>query len=162
MTTLLQKRTVLSEDRRYRYQLWREWLPSSGEEGGDVCFIGLNPSTADETADDATIRRCIGFAKKWRKTSVCMVNLFAWRATDPKDLARVPFPIGGDNDEHLKEIASTVPLVVAAWGNFPQYEWRAKQVQKMFRSLMCLGKCKNGSPRHPLYVPYEKGLELWE
>lgn len=158
----IQRQTILSADRRYRYQLWREWLPSNGIDDGSVCFIGLNPSTADETKDDATIRKCVGFAKRWGKTSICMVNLFAWRATNPKDLQRVPFPIGGDTDEYLRKVAASIPLVVAAWGQFPQYNWRVKQIQKIFGNMMCLGKCKDGSPRHPLYRAYETALEPWE
>lgn len=52
---------TFSKDRLYRYQLWRIWDESKPY----MNVIGLNPSTADETKDDPTIRRCLGFAKAW-------------------------------------------------------------------------------------------------
>jgi hypothetical protein len=104
--------TILSPCRTYRYSLWREWI------GGDgyVLFIGLNPSTADETNDDQTIRRCIGFAKAWGFAGVCMANLFAFRATDPKVMMQAADPVGRDNDAWLRTLSDAASLVVGAWG----------------------------------------------
>ena len=102
---------TFSSCQRYRYTLWRRW--SKGE---TVQFIGLNPSTADATLDYPTIRRCIGFAKTWGFGSLIMTNLFAWRATQPKDMLSALDPVGPDNDDALKVVYVHTVLTVAAWG----------------------------------------------
>ncbi|MEP0894347.1 DUF1643 domain-containing protein [Leptolyngbya boryana FACHB-1624] len=80
-------------------------------------FVGLNPSTADETHDDPTIRRCTKFAKDWGYSGLCMTNLFAYRATDPKEMIASVDSIGLENDQYLLEYAARAGIVVAAWGN---------------------------------------------
>lgn len=93
-----------SPDRKYRYSLWRSWdglWPTDGY----VLFIGLNPSTADETKDDPTIRRCIGYAKAWRFSTFCMGNIFAFRATLPADMKKAQDPVGPENDYYLFNLA---------------------------------------------------------
>jgi hypothetical protein len=79
-------------------------------------FVGLNPSTADETSDDPTIRRCIAFAKSWGYSALCMTNLFAYRATDPKIMKKAQYPVGPDNDDYLKMLSAGAGVVIAAWG----------------------------------------------
>jgi hypothetical protein len=143
------KSAVLSEDRVYRYELWRRF--NAG--GRYVMFIGLNPSTADECHDDPTIRRCIRFAKDWGFDGLCMTNLFAFRATDPKDMKASLFPIGGhENDLTLRCRAESAGLVIAAWGTHGSYQDRASDVMKMVPNLKCLGLTAEGHPRHPLYL----------
>lgn len=142
------RQTILSTDRVYRYSLWREWI--GGE--GYVMFIGLNPSTADETNDDPTVRRCIGFAKRWGFSALCMTNLFAFRATDPNLMMRSPDPIGKYNDSHLLNIYNGASLVVAAWGTGGWYLGRDREVFDTLGAMDCLGLTKDGYPRHPLYV----------
>src|ERR1700721_1231138 len=123
------RKTILSDDRKYRYTLWREWGAIRGGFRFDpnidfykgspdqfVQFIGLNPSTADETKDDHTIRRCMNFAKSWNFGAMCMTNLFAFRATEPSDLRKEQFPIGDDNFSHVWNIAAEAGLILAAWG----------------------------------------------
>lgn len=118
-----------------------------------VQFIGLNPSTADETLDDPTIRRCIGFAKSWGYGAMCMTNLFAWRDTDPSKMKLVPHPIGEDNDEWLSEIATNAGLIVAAWGKDGSHLYRGIKVKQLLPNLHCFKLNKDGSPQHPLYLP---------
>ena len=106
-----------SECRAYRYALWRRWDWQGY--ANQVMFVGLNPSTADETEDDPTIRRCIRFAKDWGCGSLLMLNAYAWRATKPRDLhayGGYADAIGPDNDEALAYRASQAGLIVAAWG----------------------------------------------
>lgn len=115
----------------------------------------LNPSTADATQDDPTIRRCIGFARDWGYGSLKVVNLFAFRATDPSILEGAADPIGPENDRHLVETCQQADLVVAAWGNYGRLLGRDRQVVALLAShseIMCLGSTKCGNPRHPLYV----------
>jgi hypothetical protein len=103
---------VLSVSRDYRYTLTREW----DQGGGTLNVIGLNPSTADETQDDPTIRRCVGFAKRWRFGRLVMTNLFAFRSTAPARLYEAADPIGPENDTHLLEEARKASEVLCAWG----------------------------------------------
>ena len=102
----------LSDCGLYRYLLTRTWDAQCER----VVFIGLNPSTADATEDDPTIRRIIGFARSWGYGGVDMLNLFAFRATDPSDLKAAVDPVGPKNDRYLAEYTSRSHATVAAWG----------------------------------------------
>ena len=140
---------TLSPCRTYRYDLWRSWI--GGE--GYAMFVGLNPSTADETQDDPTIRRCVAFAKAWGYAGLCMTNLFAFRATDPEDMKRATDPVGPQNDLVLMERAACAGVVVAAWGVHGTYKNRARAVRMMLPKLYYLRLTKDGHPGHPLYLP---------
>lgn len=156
-----------SDDRAYRYTLWRDWSSDSlemeereGNRSGEfLMVVGLNPSTADETNDDPTIRKCIGFAKRWGFGALCMTNLFAIRATDPRVMLAHPLPIGEANDRHLQQCAQEAGMIVCAWGTKGTRVQRDTGVRAMLtgitgKTLHCLRKTKNGHPEHPLYVPY--------
>lgn len=146
--------TVISDDRVYRYVLWRESNNIFYDKDGYVCFIGLNPSTADEVKNDPTIRRCMGFVDRWRYKTLCMVNLFAYRTTHPINLMAANDPVGPDNDKWIRDCTRNAALVIAAWGFNGEILDRGKTVEKMITNLYCLGKTKEGYPKHPLYVPY--------
>ncbi len=150
----MQKDATLSEDRRYRYSLIRVW----DAEKPKVLFIGLNPSSADETEDDATIRRCIGFAKRWGFGAILVGNLFAIRSKDPAVLYETKDPIGPENDVYLAKMAQEASLIVAAWGNNGGYRNRSEEVSALFTQMKCLGVNKTGEPKHPLYVPSDQAL----
>jgi hypothetical protein len=146
-----------SECGTYRYALRRQW----NEVNGDVAFVGLNPSTADEEKDDPTLRRCIGFAKRWGYGGVVMLNLFAYRATQPDAMwaAQVAGAdiVGPHNDAQIRLFVGAAQLVVAAWGKLaPGAIGRAVNVLELLRGQgappVCLGVTKAGHPRHPLYV----------
>jgi hypothetical protein len=137
----------------YRYRLWRTL--ASGGRSGRLLFVMLNPSTADATINDPTLRRCISFASDWGFGSLEVCNLFAYRATDPEVLARLPDPIGPENDRHLLAAAARAETIIAAWGGRGDLKGRAAQVKALLvccRPLFCLGLTKGGAPRHPLYV----------
>jgi len=156
---------VLSECGRYRYRLTRWW----SDDGGQVVFIMLNPSTATSEDDDPTIRKCIGFAQRWGHGCLAVLNLYALRSTDPKGLQRVADPKGPDNDGFIERslilAKESGDKVVVAWGNDPFARRRALTIGAMARKigvpLICLRKNKNGSPMHPLYVPYEAEPQPW-
>lgn len=120
-------------------------------------FIGLNPSTADETTDDPTIRRCVKYARNWGWSGICMTNLFAFRATRPESMKDAEDPIGADNDRTLMEIAGCAGVIIAAWGNNGAYLGRDEEVRKMIPRLYCLKMTNKGYPTHPLYLP--RGLK---
>lgn len=136
-----------SNDRKYRYALWRVW----DNKKPLILFIGLNPSTADETKDDATIRKVIKFAKRWKYGGIVMMNLFAFISPYPKDLKTCNDPVG-ENDWWLHEYKMKCRDVLFAWGNFPEAKERAEKVAAMFDHAVCLGLNNNGTPKHPLYI----------
>jgi len=146
----MQRQTILSPCRTYRYVLWREWDLINP---AYAMFIGLNPSTADEVEDDPTIRRCVDYAKRWGYGALCMTNLFAYRETDRELMKRHPSPVGKDNDRWLVETAKDASVVVAAWGTHGVHLRRDQAVIRLLgRKLNCLGMTKDGHPGHPLYL----------
>lgn len=147
---------VLSPCGQYRYCLSRSWL--LGE--GTVLFIMLNPSTADAETDDPTIRRCIGFARRWGYRQLLVGNLFAWRATNPRELRRVSDPVGPENDHHLVEMSVGADAVIAAWGAHGVYRNRSQHVLGLLRNPESLGLTKQGHPRHPLYLRADAAREV--
>ena len=158
----MKRETTFSYDRRYRYTLWREWGCDLfdgdwvSRDRGFVQFIGLNPSTADETLDDPTIRRCIGFARSWGYGALCMTNLFAFRATQPYVMKAMQQCIGGDNTNQLMEVAEHAAIIICAWGRDGNHLGRQEQVvdalQPWKEKLHHLGLNSDGTPKHPLYL----------
>lgn len=148
---------IISDCGKYRYTLSRIW-----DEAGTRClFVMLNPSTADASVDDPTIRKCIKFAKAWGHGSLSVVNLFAWRATDPKEIRKVNSPVGPENDATIATIAALSNFIVCAWGNDGIYGNRDSAVieilKRIGKPLHCLkintAPSKSfGSPGHPLYI----------
>lgn len=134
----------------YRYLLRRWW----DEQRLPIGFIMLNPSQADATANDPTIRRCIGFAQSWGYGSLIVANLFAYRATQSKLLARVSDPVGPDNDRYLLALLGQTQRVILAWGDRGTLLNRSQTVLDLLssRSVYCLGHNRTGQPRHPLYI----------
>ena len=149
----MNRSALFSDCRRYRYALWRD-LGLQASVCGDTCvFIGLNPSTADETVDDPTIRRCMRFARDWGFQRLCMLNLFALRAPDPRIMLAAVDPIGPDNDLAIEQNIRAARLVVAAWGVHGAHRGRADDIRASCGSrLHHLGLTKDGHPRHPLYL----------
>lgn len=154
---------IISECGQYRYALTRE-ADDAFSTRGPALFIMLNPSTADATLDDPTIRRCRGFARTWDCNGIVVANLYALRATDPVELWKHPDPVGPLNDHYLRNLAREHETIVCAWGANARPD-RVMQVRAMFNGwhhrLMCLGVTKDGSPRHPLYVRADQPLVEW-
>lgn len=143
-----------SQCRQYRYTLWRS--VSDRVQLSYVNFICLNPSTADETKDDNTIRKCKKFAKTWGFDAMCVTNLFAWRDTSPNQMKLQPEPIGPENDFWLTRIARDADLVVAAWSQHGGFLGRSKDVLTLLPDrpkILRMGTGKNPEPWHPLYLP---------
>ncbi len=140
---------IFSHDKVYRYVLWRIW----GKNLPMVNIVGLNPATADEFSNDATMRRCLKFAKSWGYGGFYMTNLFAFRTPYPNVLLKVPDPIGRDNDYWLEEIASRVDKVILAWGVNGTFMNRDIHIYQLLKKkAYCIDKSKDGHPKHPLYL----------
>lgn len=171
----------ISADGKYRYRLWREWRGThdpknwrwlGAKDGAEqplgdpksCVFVMLNPSTADGERDDPTIRRCVGFAKRWNFERLEVVNLFAYRATKPKTifdlLANGGDPIGWQNSEIVGEVATDAGLIVCAWGAHGDLGEQDEIMRGWLLPLPCfaLGFTKDGHPRHPLYAPADSPL----
>jgi hypothetical protein len=163
---------TLSECGRYRYTLER-WIPQAGS-NRLVVFIGINPSTADANTDDHTVRKWCGFAGRWGYGHIAVVNLFAYRSTDVRELARVEDPVGPENDDCIRSVIGFANLLVPCWGNVEKVPgWKAKQlmrdriveVRALLRSVdapvRIFGRTNKGDPKHPLTLSYETQLQDW-
>jgi hypothetical protein len=156
---------VISPCGLYRYRLTRE-ISSALK---SCLFIMLNPSTADASEDDPTIRRCIGFAKAWECGTLVVVNLFAFRATSPKDMMASCDPVGPENHTHVVDAADSVARqneafgpehagpIICAWGVGGSYLDQGQTVRGWLEREgllpLHLGVTKAGHPKHPLYLP---------
>lgn len=150
---------VFDRSGNYRYLLWRNLkgaeVVSLDLRKNTLLLVMLNPNRADETRDDPTIRRCIGFAESWGFSRLEVVNLFAICAEKPNMIPRFKNPIGSHNDKIILERAAYAERIIAAWGNHGSVLGRDADVLaklKEFGPLECFGTTKFGMPRHPLYV----------
>jgi hypothetical protein len=150
--TVVERSAVISPCGTYRYRLDRTF--AHGE--GDAVFIMLNPSTADGTVDDPTIRRCMGFAAAWGHRRLIVVNLFAFRSPSPKDLLLVADPVGPENEVYLEAATRPAARVICAWGKDGSLLSRSLTVRQRLAQwnvpALYLGLTKAGEPRHPLYM----------
>lgn len=144
---------VLDPTGRYRYQLTRRW-----GFGPALAFVMLNPSTADATADDPTVRRCRSFAVREGFAALTIVNLYAYRTPYPDALWAAQGEgmdiVGPENDTHLASLVSLCPVAVAAWGTGAKDEARVRHVLGLLRgaygAVGCLGRTLQGYPKHPV------------
>lgn len=151
---------VISEGGEHRYHLERKVNPF----GDGIClFIMLNPSTADATQDDPTIRRCKAYADAWGYRRLTVVNLFAFRATDPRALWTANEPVGFLNNSWIKASAAKASKVICAWGTHGYLHDRDREVLELLGRIgvdpFCLNTTKDGFPCHPLYQPKDAVLK---
>ncbi|MDB2490165.1 DUF1643 domain-containing protein [Paracoccus sp. (in: a-proteobacteria)] len=146
-------RALFSECGAYRYALTRRW-----GRGRRLTLVLLNPSTADERRNDPTVARCEVRARALGFGAFRVTNLFAFRATDPRDLKRALDPVGPDNDAILERSADWADTVLCGWGLHGAHLGRGPAVEARLRQrprdLCHLGLTGTGAPRHPLYVAY--------
>jgi hypothetical protein len=154
------RNATLSTDGLYRFTLSRTW----DEDQMPLIFVMLNPSTADAMVDDPTIRRCISFAQREGKGGILVVNLFAYRATNPDYLLLAEDPFGPNLPFLTGVLQSEAPVVVGWGGNrLARDPGHALSVRAMElgKELLCLGTNKDGSPKHPLYLRADAPLTPW-
>ena len=153
----MRKTAEISPCGQYRYRLGRIW---ESERLRPLSIIMLNPSTADASIDDPTIRRCIGFAQRDGYGAIFVANLFSFRATSPQEMMAADDPIGPHGDTAIKELLHGSreygTPILAAWGAHGGFRDRDQTVRAMAREwgvpLVCLGTTGTGHPRHPLYI----------
>lgn len=153
---------IYSSCQTYRYALTRIWHNESPR----IALVMLNPSTASELRNDPTVARCEARARASGQGGFRVVNLFAFRATDPRDLKAAPDPCGPDADAALTEAALWADTILCAWGNHGRYRQRDMQALALLRAagkpLFHLGLTLQGQPRHPLYVAAAQALLRWD
>lgn len=151
---------IYSDCERYRYTLDRVW---SG--GRRLAFVMLNPSTATETANDPTVERCERRARAMGFGAMRVVNLFAFRATDPRQLRQVHDPVGPDNDAGLELAAHWADVILCGWGGHGGLLARDAVVTRLLRAsgrpLWHLGLTQKAQPKHPLYISYALDPVEW-
>lgn len=147
----VRRRALISDDGRYRYVLTHRWSL-----GPHATFVMLNPSTADATTDDATVRRCRGYARRWGLHGMAVLNLYALRSRDPRELWSVDDPVGPDNDSTLEDWVGRAARVdgplIFAWGVHARpdrVDWLTTMVPNV-RRAQALGYTSKGVPLHPL------------
>ena len=188
MVPAVRKAAVLSAEPIpvYRYVLERWWCDPGAFLQRPATFVMLNPSTADADHDDPTIQRCMKFARSWGLDGIRVVNLYAWRATQPADmwaaLANGEDIVGPQNEHEIRKALlrayNTRTPVIAAWGNHGaegRVEWLRQHVQRLAGTasgcgrglvLSCLGTTLSGAPKHPLArgqhrIPDDQKLIQW-
>jgi hypothetical protein len=149
---------VYSDCLRYRYALTRVWA-----EGPRISFVMLNPSTATEVQNDPTVERCERRARAMGFGAFRVVNIFGFRATDPRDMRAAPDPIGPENDAAIIAAADWADMILCAWGTHGAHLGRSAAVAQMLAGydLHHLGLTQAGDPKHPLYISYAQRPEPW-
>lgn len=159
----MERRATFSRDHRFRYALLRVL-----GDGPTITWIMLNPSTADATRDDATIRRAVRFSAREGFGTAIVVNLFGFVATDPRALAASAFSEGEENASHVDRAMRASDRIVVAWGTLGhRHRHRSAAFRAVCRAaaagteLDCFGIARNGAPRHPLYVRADAPIMPW-
>ena len=132
----------------YRYTLWFAWGT-----GAWVNFCCLNPSRADAQVNDPSFTRMVNFAKAWGYDGLVVTNLFAFRATNPRDMLAAADPVGPLNDHALANAHRNAALTIAGWGTHGRHRGRDAQVRALLPGLHYLRLTQDGHPGHPLYLP---------
>lgn len=153
---------VISDCQRYRYRLDRR----VADEGSVYAFFGVNPSTADASLDDATVRKWRGFVSRWGGSRFIVGNVFAFRATDVRELARCADPVGRENLAYLMMICAEADILVPCWGNESkvpktlrhQFKITLDALSGLGKPVKSFGRSKAGDPLHPLMLGYATPL----
>tara|TARA_B100001250_G_C19796692_1_gene789041 strand:+ start:2009 stop:2458 length:450 start_codon:yes stop_codon:yes gene_type:complete len=137
-----------------RYSLWRIWNQNLPK----VLYVMLNPSLANNSQDDNTIKRLNYFTKKFGFGGFYVGNIYPHITPYPKILYRLNLHFSNKNNFYLNSMIKKSEKIVFAWGNCKERPlWIEKSVQTPF----CFGHNKNGSPKHPLYLPKSTSLTTY-
>lgn len=154
---------IFSDCELYRYRLWRVWDTSKPK----VCFVMLNPSTATHEVLDPTVSRCQKRAQMLGYGGLEVVNLFALRSTDPKALYEAIDPFGRYNVSEIYDSVSRSQMAICAWGTHGKFMDAGSKVKSFLQHYFpdknhYLKLNSDGSPAHPLYLPYSLKPVLWD
>lgn len=152
------KGAIFSDDRKYRYALWRVWSKTNKP----LLFIGLNPSTANEFQDDPTITRNTVRAFKAGFGGLLVANLYAYVSTQPNALLGDGDFVGEFTDDYLSQMINLAGQTLCGWGSFKPVKNRAPKVLSMIKEPYCLGINGDGHPKHPLYIGYSVPMAKYQ
>jgi hypothetical protein len=158
---------MFDETGMYRYRLWRYW--EIREVSDPLVFLMLNPSTATAEKLDPTVRRCVEIARRMGHCGVEVLNIFAFKATDPKELEEASIEAGIDiigplNNDAIREVSKGRRMVMACGANRlapRRLAWLMEPGKLEAREILCLRRTKDGWPAHPLYLPYALVPQPW-
>lgn len=153
---------IISPCGLYRYRLERQVGPS----GPVYAFFGVNPSTADASLDDATVRKWIGFTTRWGASKFVVGNVFAYRSTEVGNLMTATDPGGPENWDQLRSIVADADILVPCWGDrkkvhrdlHPYFDAVKGLLKDSGKPVMHFGLTKDGDPKHPLMLGYKTFL----
>lgn len=156
---------ILSPCGLYRFELERDVQL----DGIVAALFGVNPSMADATVNDATIRKDIGFAKVLGWRQIIKGNVFPFRATDVRALRAVDDHRLEENAAHLRAIAARADILVPCWGNRdklpaplrPQLAATLELLRATGKPIYTFGFTASGDPLHPLMLGYDTPLTRW-
>lgn len=154
----LPKGAIFSDDRKYRYALWRVWNPVKHL----LMQVSLNPSDANELKNDPTITWGIVRADRNDFGGFLMANLYAYVSTNPDNLLNNGNAVGEYTDYYIKEMVKLSATQLCGWGSFKPVIKRCGEVYKMLTNPYCLGVNANGQPKHPLYIGYDVPMIKYE
>ena len=150
---------TISPCKKYRYDLIRCWASITQPLG----VIMLNPSKADASKDDSTIKKLFKIARNNGFGGIEVVNLFALRSTDPTALTTSTDPVGDKNYEYIDRIVEelgAVSKILIAWGS---HKVANPEAERLFnrhpdQEFYCLKINADGNPKHPLYCKDDSEL----
>lgn len=142
---------VISSDGLYRYRLTKIW----DEDKPCIAFILLNPSTADNLRTDITAMNICNYSIANDYGRIDIVNLFAFRATNSKDMPYWREAIGEYNDQYILDAVLGASKVIIGWGSDQKvYNERKMEVHNLLREykskLMCFKDEEGRRPRNPV------------
>ncbi len=154
---------VFSSCRTYRYSLVHVIDPLIGTRERLAMFIGLNPSKGDEAKLDPTLQIVRNLTIMHGCDHFVMTNLFAFCATEPKDMLRQLDPIGPENDKTLHRWAKKAAVIICCWGADGDHLRRDAKVTAALSKyeLRCLALTSKGAPHHPLRLRRTNQLLPW-
>ena len=156
----LAERYLYSPDMAYRYAFGRWW--GEPDPATTDVWVLLNPATGDtEKRRRPTLEKCIVRSRSADRSGLVIVNLFAYRHTDPKALRQAEDPVGPANDATLRLLTAAAPRTIAAWGSHGKLNGRSRAVATLLDRPLCLGTTLHREPRHPLYAPSAAELVPW-
>jgi len=149
---------IFSQNRHYRYVLWRVWNPTKPW----LSYTGLNPSKANAMLDDPTVTVMMARGAREGFGAVWFTNLYGYVSSDPKILLLDLPDFVGENDDYLEAVVGLTQRHLIGWGAFSAAARRSEAVLKIIPEPYCLGVNKGGQPKHPLYVPYKEMMRPYQ
>lgn len=165
----IRSEAVFSDPGADAVSLYRYWLSWRWSAAPALYVWMLNPSTATNEKLDPTCAGLVSRAKAWGYGAVIVINLFAYRATQPADMKRYAAPIGPHNNHmtalFLQQALADGSPVIAAWGADGKHRdreaWAVEAARARGITLTAFCVNADGSPHHPLRISHALRPQPW-